>query len=117
MKEDAFKFVKACDRCQRFANYSNAPATSITSLASPLPFAMWGIDISGELPKDKGGVKYVVVAVDYFEKWAEAMPLTTITAKKIKDFIFNSIVCRFGIPYKLIYDNGKQFDSKKLKKL
>ncbi|XP_074361991.1 uncharacterized protein LOC141702195, partial [Apium graveolens] len=32
MKEDAFKFVRACDRCQRFANYSNVPTISITSL-------------------------------------------------------------------------------------
>ncbi|XP_074374159.1 uncharacterized protein LOC141714544 [Apium graveolens] len=68
-------------------------------------------------PKQRGGVKYAVVAVDYFTKWAEAMPLTTITAKKTKDFVFNSIVYRFGIPYKLIPDNGKQFDSKELRKL
>ncbi|XP_074373945.1 uncharacterized protein LOC141714319 [Apium graveolens] len=54
MKEDAFKFVRSCDRCQRFANYSNVPATSITSLESPWPFAMWGIDLIGELPKAKG---------------------------------------------------------------
>ncbi|XP_074323991.1 uncharacterized protein LOC141660908 [Apium graveolens] len=64
MKEDAFKFIRACDRCQRFANYSNAPTMSITSLASPWSFVMW-----------------------------------------------------FGIPYKLISDNGKQFDSKEVRKL
>ncbi|XP_074378676.1 uncharacterized protein LOC141720227 [Apium graveolens] len=69
MKEDAFKFVRACDRCQRFANFSNAPTTSITLLASPWPFAMWGIDLIGKLPKTKGGgVKYAMVAVDYFTK-------------------------------------------------
>ncbi|XP_074326789.1 uncharacterized protein LOC141664735 [Apium graveolens] len=117
MREDAFNFVRACDRCQRFTNYSNATASTITSLASPWPFSMWGIDLIGELPKAKGGVKYAVVAVDYFTKWAEAMPLATIMAKKIRDFVFNSIVCRFGIPYKLISDNGKQFDSKELRKL
>ncbi|XP_074346683.1 uncharacterized protein LOC141685487 [Apium graveolens] len=54
MKEDAFKFVRACDLCQRFANYSNSPATSITSMASPWPFAMRGIDLIEELPKAKG---------------------------------------------------------------
>ncbi|XP_074324266.1 uncharacterized protein LOC141703407 [Apium graveolens] len=78
---------------------------------------MCGIDLIGELPKAKGDVKYAVVAVDYFNKWAEAMPLVTITAKIIKDFVFNSIVCRFGIPYKLFYDNGNQFDSKELRQL
>ncbi|XP_074342527.1 uncharacterized protein LOC141680115 [Apium graveolens] len=36
--------------------------------------------------KTKVDVKYAVVAVDYFTKWAEAVPLAIITAKKIKDF-------------------------------
>ncbi|XP_074336805.1 uncharacterized protein LOC141673978 [Apium graveolens] len=107
MKEDATNFVRACDRCQRFANYSSMLATLLTPMVSPWPFSMWGVDLIGELPKAKGDVKYAVVAVDYFTKWAEAMALATITAKKIKDFVFNSIVCRFGIPYKLVSDNGK----------
>ncbi|XP_063936084.1 uncharacterized protein LOC135147163 [Daucus carota subsp. sativus] len=56
-----------------------------------------------------------VVAIDYFNKWVEAEPLATISAKKIKDFVHKSIVCRYGIPYKLISDNGEQFDSKELR--
>ncbi|XP_074374838.1 uncharacterized protein LOC141715495 [Apium graveolens] len=104
---------------KRFANYSIAPATSLTSMVSPWPIAMWGIDLIGEFPKAKGGVKYAVVVVDYLTKWAKAMPLEKITIKKIKDFIFNFIVCRFGISYKLISDNEKKFDRKKpsLKKI
>ena len=115
LKKDAFEFSRACDRCQRYANFSNVPATHLTSLMSPWPFAMWGIDLIGELPKAKGGVKYAVVAVDYFTKWAEAEPLATITAKKLKDFVYRAIVCRYGIPYQLISDNGKQFDSKEMR--
>ncbi|XP_074342869.1 uncharacterized protein LOC141680581 [Apium graveolens] len=72
---------------------------------------MWGIDLIGELPKARGGVKYAVVAVDYFTKWAEAEPLATITAKKLREFVHRAIVCRYGIPYKMISDNGKQFDT------
>ena len=75
---------------------------------------MWGIDLIGEFPKAKGGVKYAVVVVDYFTKWAEAEPLATITAKKIKDFVYRGIVCRYGVPYQLISDNGKQFDNKEM---
>ncbi|XP_074377846.1 uncharacterized protein LOC141719372 [Apium graveolens] len=76
-----------------------------------------GINLIGKLPKAKGDVKYPVVAFDHFTKWAEVMPLATITAKKIKDFVFNSIECRFGIPYKLISDNEKRLDSQELYKL
>ncbi|XP_017217112.1 uncharacterized protein LOC108194669 [Daucus carota subsp. sativus] len=57
------------------------------------------------------------VAVDYFTKWTEAEPLATITAKKLVEFVYRAIVCRFGIPYKLISDNGKQFDCKEMREL
>nr|XP_017245025.1 PREDICTED: uncharacterized protein LOC108216700 [Daucus carota subsp. sativus] len=65
LKEDALKFAKACYKCQRFANYVNSPAAPLTSLMSPWLFAMWGIDLIGELPKGKGGVKYAVVAMQW----------------------------------------------------
>ncbi|XP_074323190.1 uncharacterized protein LOC141660126 [Apium graveolens] len=125
LPEDKFKVRRLRYQAARFVMYDevlykrgfNQPllrSTLLTSMISPWPFSMWGIDLIGELPKAKGNVKYAVVAVDYFTKWAESMPLTTITAKKIRDFVFNSIVCRFRILYKLVSDNGKQFDSKEL---
>ena len=80
-------------------------------MQSPWPFAVWGIDLIGSLPTGKGGVKYAVVAVDYFTKWAEAEPLATITTKKVLDFVIKNIVCRYGLPRKIVSDNGTQFDS------
>ncbi|XP_074378159.1 uncharacterized protein LOC141719681 [Apium graveolens] len=35
MKEDAANFVRTCDRCQRFANYSSMPAKPLTPMVSP----------------------------------------------------------------------------------
>ncbi|XP_074347636.1 uncharacterized protein LOC141686502 [Apium graveolens] len=96
MKEDATNFVRACDRCQRFANYSSMPATLLTPMVSPWPFAMWGIDLIGELPKAKGDVKYAVVAVDYFTKWVEAMPLTEAVNKIIKHTLKTKLEERKG---------------------
>ncbi|XP_060972549.1 uncharacterized protein LOC133038419 [Cannabis sativa] len=51
-------------------------------MQSSWPFAIWGIDLIGQLPKGKGEVQYAVVAVDYFTKWTDAEPLATITSKK-----------------------------------
>ena len=59
--------------------------------------------------------KYVVVAVNYFTKWAEAKPLSTISSKKVQEFVWESIICWFGIPYKIISDNSTQFNSKKFR--
>ena len=56
------------------------------------------------------------VGVDYFTKWAEAEPLATITKQKVHNFVWLSIICKFGIPKALVFDNGKQFNNLKLKK-
>jgi hypothetical protein len=56
-------------------------------------------------------LKFLVVGIDYFTKWVEAEPLTTITEKNIKGFVWKAIICRFEIPRVFISDNGRQFDN------
>ena len=53
--------------------------------------------------------------MDYFTKWAEAEPLDTFTDQKIRNFVWRSIICRFGIPRALVSDNGKKFDNAKFR--
>ena len=49
------------------------------------------------------------MAIDYFTKWVEVEPLAKITEAKVQDFVWKSIICRFGLPRTLITDNGLQF--------
>ena len=88
---------------------SKAQSEELTSMTSPWPFAVWGIDLIGWLPKRKGSVQYVV-AVDYFTKWVEAEVLVSITPTKIKKFVYKNIVYRYGVLHTIIFDNGTQFD-------
>jgi hypothetical protein len=64
------------------------------------------------MPTGKENYRFLVVTVDYFTKWAEAGPLMTIIIGAIKNFLWKAIICRFGIPYALVTDNGTQFDCK-----
>jgi len=41
-----------------------------------------------------------------FTKWIEAEPVAQITAHKIQSFVWKNIVCRFGVPKRLVSDNG-----------
>ncbi|BFG32165.1 hypothetical protein CerSpe_184390 [Prunus speciosa] len=111
MHRDAIAKVKKCDKCQRFGNIPHLPAEPLTPIVSPWPFAQWGLDLIGPMPQGKGQVKYAIVAVDYFTKWVEAEALATITAARVEEFVWTNICCRFGIPYAIITDNGRQFDS------
>nr|GEY49819.1 hypothetical protein [Tanacetum cinerariifolium] len=39
----------------------------------------------------------------------EAKPVGSITGAQVKKFVWDNIVCRFGLPGEVISDNGKQF--------
>ena len=113
--KDATDLVKKCRICQEHAKISRLPSEPLTSITSPWPFQQWGLDILGPLPIGKGQCKFIIVAVDYFTKWAEVEPLATITEQKIRNFVWRAIICRFGIPRALVSDNGKQFDNAKFR--
>ena len=113
--KDATDLVKKCKICQEHTKISHLPSEPLTSITSPWAFQQWGLDILGPLPLGKGQCKFIIVAVDYFTKWAEAEPLATITEQKISNFVWRDIICRFGIPRALVLDNGKQFDNSKFR--
>ncbi|XP_074352027.1 uncharacterized protein LOC141691187 [Apium graveolens] len=45
MMVDAKEYVKKCDRCQKHAPIVRQPPEMMTYINSPIPFAMWGVDI------------------------------------------------------------------------
>lgn len=101
LNRDALNYAQRCDRCRRFAKIPRAPANEISQMVSPRPFAVWGIDLIGELLMARGGAKYVIVAVDYFTRWVEAEPMATITSAKVVSFVIKNIICRYALHQKL----------------
>ena len=45
----------------------------------------------------------------------EAKALAIITKKNIRSFVWRNIICKYGIPRVLVFDNGKQFDNSAFK--
>ena len=50
------------------------------------------------------------VAIDKFTKWPEVEPVRKVTTQSAVKF-FKGLVCRFGVPSRIITDNGTQFTS------
>ena len=50
LKIDAMAFAKKCDKCQMFSKIPRSHPDKLTSIVSPWPFAVWGIDLIGSLP-------------------------------------------------------------------
>jgi hypothetical protein len=53
----------------------------------------------------------VLVAMDYFTKWTEAVPLKNMTYREVIHFISEHIIHRFSIPQTLTTDQGSSFMS------
>jgi hypothetical protein len=73
------------------------------------PSAKWGIDFMTCHPHSIGGHGYIIVAIDHFTKWVEAMPTFDNTRKTATLFIFNHVIARFGVPQAIITDHDSQF--------
>ena len=82
---------------------------------SQWPFSKWGIELLGPFPLAAGQMKYLIIAIDYFTKWIEAEPLSSITAAQAQKFVWQNIFTRFGIPESLITDNRMLFADRKFR--
>nr|XP_043615952.1 uncharacterized protein LOC122587853 [Erigeron canadensis] len=109
MNKDAKEEIEKCESCQIHAPISRIPKQDLIPVNTAWPFYKWGIDIVGPFPVGVGNVKFLIVVVKYFSKWVEAKPLATITGQRVINFVWEYIVCRFGVPHVLVSDNGKQF--------
>ena len=66
--------------------HQSKPSVVVQLIPPTWPLQRWGMDLVGPLPPSQGGNKFVVVAIEYFTRWIEVKPLTTITLELVKKF-------------------------------
>jgi hypothetical protein len=109
--QDANELVKSCKACQFHAKQIHTPTQALQMIPPSWPFIVWGVDILGPFPRVVGGYRFLFVAIDKFTKWPETTPVVSITQGAAVAFL-KSIICRFGVPSRIITDNGTQFKSR-----
>lgn len=55
------------------------------------------------------GHMYIIVAIEYFMKWVEAMPTFSNDGMMASLFMFNHINAQFKVPKKIMTDHGSHF--------
>ncbi|XP_048599893.1 uncharacterized protein LOC125580006 [Brassica napus] len=114
MNADCESYVKKCDKCQRHASTIHSPMELLHTLTAPYPFMRWGMDIIGPMPSSRQK-RFILVLTDYFTKWVEAEAYAIITDKEVQKFVWKNIICRHGLPYEIVTNNGSQFISHNFK--
>jgi len=54
---------------------------------------------------------FILAITYYFSKWADAIPLIEVKTSNVVNFIKHHIIHRFGVPRRIVHDNGPQFVS------
>ena len=107
MENDYCIHVRKCHKFKAFADNVNAPPVPLNILAAPWPFSMWGINVIGAIePKASNRHRFILVTIDCFTKWVKATSYTCVTRSVVVRFIKKEIICRYGLPWKIITDNA-----------
>ncbi|BHF60516.1 hypothetical protein SprV_0100348100 [Sparganum proliferum] len=117
LREHVATFCNTCTTCAKFKAPRQLPRAPLQPMHTSFPFQRLGLDIIGPLPFTTTGHRFILVMVDYFTKWAEAVPLLRQDAVSLTNAIFNNWICRFGVPLSIHSDCGANFDSKLLQEV
>lgn len=79
MSKNCIEFVKGYQDCQKHVGIQHVPANKLHLVVKPWNFRGWTLDLIGEVwLSPSTGHKYILVGIDYFTKWVEAIPLTKV---------------------------------------
>ena len=109
METDCYHHLRTCHKCQIYADKVHVPPIPLNAMTAPWPFTIWGINMIGEIiPTASNGHRFFPVTIDYFTKWVKEASFAYITKNVVARFIRHNLICRNGIPERIITDNGYQ---------
>lgn len=112
LSRDVESYVLSCAVCSQNKKNKCYGKVPLTEYQAGAPMERVHIDFIGPLPKTERGNEHCLMMVDQFTKWVECIPLPSqkaeVTARGAVDEFFS----RFGFPFQLFSDQGRNFESK-----
>ncbi|KAL5571402.1 hypothetical protein UlMin_020999 [Ulmus minor] len=113
----SMNYAQRCQNCQLFGNKVHAPSVNLHPTNTPWPFHTWALDLIGPIcPPSKGRI-WILTATESFTKWTKAISLKKASLEAVAMFVMEYIICRFGVPRRVLTDNRTPFMGRKVKKL
>ena len=93
MTKDCIEYARSCEECQRHGNLQHVPAFELYTIIKPCPFRDWALDIIGQInPLLLKGHMFILVVIDHFTIWVEAVPLKNVMQKEIINFVKEKLI-------------------------
>lgn len=117
MKETVSEYCHSCDNCAARKQSKKKNHAPLGSYHVGETMERVALDILGPLPLTKKGNKYILVMVDCFSKWTEAVALPDQEASTVAKAFVDTIICHFGTPLQIHTDQGRNFESNLFKEM
>ncbi|CAH8658130.1 unnamed protein product [Dicrocoelium dendriticum] len=114
---DVTKFCNECDICTSVKSPATVPRAPLMPMVTTAPGQRIGVDLMGPLPITANGNRHILVLVDYFTKWCEAVPIKQPDAATVASAFVNEWVARYGAPLSLHSDQGAAFESQLMREV
>ena len=104
--------VRSCDVCQRVKAQRGRVGPTHDGFVVTHPYAQLHIDLQGPLEETVDGKKYVLTCLDAHSRFVQFFPLKTKTAEEVAKTLVHCLFAVYGLPERIVSDNGKEFVSK-----
>ncbi|KAG0930503.1 hypothetical protein G6F57_011821 [Rhizopus arrhizus] len=110
MVEDVKEYIRTCPACQIYKVRNDSIVAPMKPILPRYTGDIWAADIA-ELLKSNNGNTYMLVLVEYLSKWAITVALPSFSTDHVAQVLLYDVVLKFGVPSRLITDNGSNFVS------
>ncbi|KAJ3645713.1 hypothetical protein Zmor_023352 [Zophobas morio] len=117
MRKMIQEYVKNCEMCQRYKISNQKPAGLLQTPVMRQQFESISIDLFGPLPKGPDGETWIFIVEDCASRWIELFALKDAKAETCAWVLVQEICLRYGLPRRIISDNGTQFISAAMQKI
>ncbi|GBO07398.1 Transposon Ty3-G Gag-Pol polyprotein, partial [Araneus ventricosus] len=111
------EWVKNCPECNRYKAHNQKPAGLLRTPVYSQRFETISIDLFRPLPRTATGKQWIFIVEDCVTRWIELFLLAQATAHECATTLIEELFMRYGIPRRIISDNGPQFISSVLQQV
>lgn len=111
MRRAITDYVKTCVTCQRYKSSNQKPSGFLQTPVLNQRGEVLAIDLFGPLPRGENGEKWILLVEDTATRWIELFALKEATSEACARTLIEEYFLRYGLPRRIVSDNGVQFVS------
>ena len=116
MDDEIKRFVTQVCPCVKIKNPHIIKATLMQSISTSGPLEIISMHVP-HLDKSSGGYQYLLVVTDLFTRLTQVYATRNKEGKTAAERFYNDFILKFGLPGKILHDQGKEFDNNLFKHL